>query len=401
MARLQFLIFFVIFPFALPAIAIPQDRPGAAPQGYIGVVLGAAPPQLVARYAVSGPAIGAASVSPNGPAYKSGLREGDLITSIDGNAVNDVEHAAALLRRHKVGDKVRIGLLHLQSNGQRIAIEIGVVMEARPPGYGGRSDAPAARLPASAAPAQNPGGLRLIGENAVRAYPKQAGYCQAFAPRDWAMRSRPQGDTADLDGAGGLAHAGWGMIPINATMRARFGDPHTPEAVALQIASVVAHAPARWTGAPQNIGGFFTAQNFEAGAMIGSVLYHVFPAPMPGQYVIGNYYAAVDRRAANLLPTAQAVMTSIRCQTHLRPSQPTPPGKLPRPGDVKIWSPGTEEGSLRDYNVQLGTQWAHSPSTGEHFLLDYATQWNSSGPDGPGYYRKTGSNSWEKLATGW
>jgi hypothetical protein len=86
------------------------------------------------------------------------------------------------------------------------------------------------------------------------------------------------------------------------------------------------------------------------------------------------------------------------CQTQLRPSEPT--GKLPRPGDVGGKSNNADD-SMKDYNVQLGTQWAHSGSTGEHYLLDYATQWNDNGPDGPGYYRSTGANSYEKLENGW
>lgn len=32
------------------------------------------------------------------------------------------------------------------------------------------------------------------------------------------------------------------------------------------------------------------------------------------------------------------------------------------------------------YNAQLGSQWATSPTTGERYLLDYATQWSASGP---------------------
>lgn len=59
-----------------------------------------------------------------------------------------------------------------------------------------------------------------------------------------------------------------------------------------------------------------------------------------------------------------------------------------------------EDDSLKDYNAQLGTQWAHSPSTGRRFLLDHARDWNDNGPQGPGYYVKSG-NSYEKLENGW
>ena len=73
------------------------------------------------------------------------------------------------------------------------------------------------------------------------------------------------------------------------------------------------------------------------------------------------------------------------------------PGDRPKPGSA---SSKRSRGDLADYNAQLGTQWAHSPSTGQHYLLDNATQWNANGPDGPGYYRPAG-NSYEKLEVGW
>jgi hypothetical protein len=72
---------------------------------------------------------------------------------------------------------------------------------------------------------------------------------------------------------------------------------------------------------------------------------------------------------------------------------------LPRPGDAFDKRRGSETSDLSGYNVQLGTQYAHSPSTGQNFLLDRATEWNDHGPDGPGYYRTVG-NSTEKLVLG-
>jgi hypothetical protein len=71
----------------------------------------------------------------------------------------------------------------------------------------------------------------------------------------------------------------------------------------------------------------------------------------------------------------------------------------PPPSRAGSRGASAESDKLKDYNVQLGTQWAHS-STGRHYLLDHATQWNDTGPDGPGYYIKSG-NSYEKLTPGW
>jgi len=73
---------------------------------------------------------------------------------------------------------------------------------------------------------------------------------------------------------------------------------------------------------------------------------------------------------------------------------------LPRPGDVFAKKRGGgETDDLEGYNSQLGTQYVHSPSTGQNYLVDRTAAWNDTGPDGPGFYRKVG-NSYEKLEAG-
>ncbi len=57
-------------------------------------------------------------------------------------------------------------------------------------------------------------------------------------------------------------------------------------------------------------------------------------------------------------------------------------------------------GSLAGYQKELGSQYAHSPTTGENFLMDAATQWMENGTQGPGYYRTTGGGDYEKLKLG-
>jgi hypothetical protein len=94
-------------------------------------------------------------------------------------------------------------------------------------------------------------------------------------------------------------------------------------------------------------------------------------------------------------------MISITCNTQLRPVPNTPPPGGPRstPGGSK-GPAGNDEDAMQDYNAQLGSQWATSPTTGEKYLLDYATQWSASGPEGPGYYINGGSGP-VRLRTGW
>jgi len=389
------------------------------PPGYVGVRLGDLTAQESVEYGIKGPGVVAAVIA-NGPAYKSGLRDDDAITTIDGKKVASAAEATALLNAHKVGDKVRIGLVHLQGNGKRFEIEIGVVVEPRPAGYGvnsfpqtqgapaGQSAPPAAggQAPGSGAtrPGARPaaggtptGGVRYVDlQTAPQGSPQRQGSCAAVVPQGWAMRSGADGATADLDGPGGLSHASWGILGVNTAMRASYGDLYgPPDLSALTMAGMVSKSPARYTSQSSLVGGYFTARKFETATAVGSVLYHVYPASTPGYYIISVFLAWSDRSAAAQLPVAEAVMVSINCQTKLRPVPNTPP---PGPGGGTRGA-RSEDDHLKDYNAQTGKQWATS-STGRHYLLDYASQWNDNGPDGAGYYSKSG-NSWEKLTPGW
>ena len=49
----------------------------------------------------------------------------------------------------------------------------------------------------------------------------------------------------------------------------------------------------------------------------------------------------------------------------------------------------------------MGFQNVYSPTTGEHWEASYS-DYNATGPDGPGYYRKVGSvGGYEKLSEGY
>jgi len=358
----------VVAGVSVPERALAQGAAGAG-DGFFGVALSDVPPEQAANYGIRGPAVVAAGVIPNGPAYNAGLREGDVITSVDGHTVSDSRTAADLLRAHRAGDKARIGLVHLMPDGRRVAIEIGVVAEPRPAAYGGmpplppapgampplpppEAMPPAPPDPRSAAP--HAGGLHVVDQQtAMPGTPQREGNCSAILPPGWGFVSVGQyGDTADVAGAGGRAHAAWGIRGVNTAMRAYYGDMFgPPEAATLATASAVVQAPARYAGAPATVAGYFIARPFEAGNVIGTTLSHAYDGPAPGQYALSSFIAWVDRGAVSLLPTAQAVMASI-----------------------------------------------HS-STGRSYLHDRATQWNDNGPDGPRYYIKSG-NSYEKLTPG-
>ncbi|MER5966187.1 trypsin-like peptidase domain-containing protein [Streptomyces sp. NPDC002057] len=53
---------------------------------------------------------GAASVTPDGPAAKAGLRPGDVITKVDGQRVHNGEELIVKIRAHRPGDKLELTL---------------------------------------------------------------------------------------------------------------------------------------------------------------------------------------------------------------------------------------------------------------------------------------------------
>jgi len=131
------------------------------------------------------------------------------------------------------------------------------------------------------------------------------------------------------------------------------------------------------------------------------IIYKLYPAPMlpAGSYIISLRIAMAPSNQGMAMKTATGVAAGINCTTMFRAP---PPGStdLPRPGDAfDRKKKGGETDDLEGYNSQLGTQYVHSPSTGQNYLVDRTAAWNDTGPDGPGFYRKVG-NSYEKLEAG-
>jgi predicted metalloprotease with PDZ domain len=123
---------------------------------YVGVGLRNMSAQEAAYFGLRTPAVLVGSVVPNGSAYKAGLRDGDAVTSVDGQEVSDAKVVAELFRAHKAGDKVRMSIVHIMDDGRRVAIELGIVAEPRPPNYG-FDPTQSGRLPGSPPPPAVPG----------------------------------------------------------------------------------------------------------------------------------------------------------------------------------------------------------------------------------------------------
>ena len=194
-------------------------------------------------------------------------------------------------------------------------------------------------------------------------------------------------------------YAGWGIRGVNRGMQRYYGalydDPETSSRVMVSTVGqgLGDQGPFSYTGAPQDIGDGFVVRQLDSRGHRALIVYRTYPAPMGfpgGSYIISLRIAMVPRNASpSELNLAVGIAASINCTTTVI-SPKTGDVPLPRPGDAFDRTRRAESDDL-DYNVQLGTQYAHTPS-GDLYYLDRATMWNATGPDGPGYYRKNGND---------
>lgn len=394
--------------------------------GSLGVLVSAIEPEEAAQSAIFNlKGVVVRQVFPGGGAARAGIRENDIITSIAGDAVNSVPDMMSILAKHNVGETVAVNFVRPGRKLPYPKMSVRVTLGEPPANAQAAGEMQQQRNSRSAAfPSPStlgtnagaaPGrrgaqGFRTV-ENAgaISMTPKQAGRCNALAPADWQIIGvREQADAIDIVSGDRRSYAGWSIRGVNRQMQAYYGDlyadPITSSRVLVGAAgqSIGDPGPYNYVGQPMQLGGEFVAAELQSNAHKAVIVYKLYPAQMlpPGGYIISLRIAIAPRSASQMpMTTATGVAVGINCTTMFVAPKG---GDTPRPRHDDWFDRkrrGGETNDLEGYNVQLGTQYVHSPSTGQNYLVDRNAAWTDTGPDGPGFYRKAG-NSYEKLEAG-
>ena len=66
------------------------------------------------------------------PADKAGLKNGDVITAVDGKSIDNANNLRAIMQNHKPGDAIQLTVVKGTANGPTDQHEVTVVLAARP-----------------------------------------------------------------------------------------------------------------------------------------------------------------------------------------------------------------------------------------------------------------------------
>jgi hypothetical protein len=246
-------------------------------------------------------------------------------------------------------------------------------------------------------PGSRSGSVRTVEQHGVETVAKNWSSCTAYAPADWTIIGNEQRIAlgVDLAAADQTMTASYGIAGV--TGGAYYGMA-TPEAYIQTMMQNTGASGFAFEGNSQRVEDstlrYWRAQS--AGrAVRGFALYHVFDTDDPNTYIItlrmGSTDATKWEQNKNI---AYDVAASIRCTKHLFPVQESSARQPKGSSKDQI----ERELSIKRQEAMMGFQNVYSPTTGEHWEASYS-DYNATGPDGPGYYRRAG-NSYEKLNEG-
>ena len=230
-----------------------------------------------------------------------------------------------------------------------------------------------------------------IPRGGVPVFPVRAGFCYGMAPAGWKVTGvLPDGKGFALGNSDfSAAYTIEAYTPVFIQMEQPYcADPRAcVQAKVAKISRDVGQGPILQMSQIQQYGEMFV-QEFDNATRHTVAMYSFYPMSMGGYVLVYRSAVGLKDRWQSYGTNAILVAGSIRCQAQYRPSPSVNVG-------------GRERGSSGEstYNVQLGTEYAHDPETGETFFMKHADDWMEAGPDGPGYYRQIPGGS-RKLVPG-
>jgi len=241
------------------------------------------------------------------------------------------------------------------------------------------------------------GSVRTVENHGVETVAKSWSSCTAFAPADWTIIGNEQRIAigVDLTAADKSMSASYGVAGITG---GAFYGMATPEDYIQTMMENNGTSGFEFDGGSQNVEGYtlrYWRGQTAGRALRGFALYQAFNTDDPNTYIVALRMGSTDAsKWEEQKNIAYDVAASIRCTKHLFPAQETrtrePKGSSK--DDIE------REMSRKRQEATMGFQNVYSPSTGEHWEASYS-DYNPTGPDGPGYYRRAG-NSYEKLNEG-
>jgi hypothetical protein len=239
--------------------------------------------------------------------------------------------------------------------------------------------------------------VKPVDAHGVQTVAKNWTSCNAYAPADWTIIGNEQRIAigVDLASADQTMTASYG---VSAVAGGAYYGMATPEDYIQTMMTNTGSSGFQFDGDAQNVEGY-TLRYWRAQTggrpVRGFALYHAFNTDDPNTYIItlrmGSTDAAKWEQNKNI---AYDVAASIRCTKHLFPAQESSARQPKGSSKDQI----EDELSTKRREAMMGFQNVYSPTTGEHWEASYS-DYNATGPDGPGYYRRAG-NSYEKLNEG-
>ena len=243
-----------------------------------------------------------------------------------------------------------------------------------------------------APPVQRPPSQTMaqIPKGGIPAVPLKAGFCTAVAPADWKITGvMPDGKGLSMwNGTFGGVYTIEGLT----AEYIQYGKPACADpraCVQSKVADSFQYAgkgPIVQMSQVQQYGDMFV-QEFESAVQHSVAMYSVYPMSLGGYVLVFRMASGPKELWPGYGTIAILAAGSIRCQAQLRSS-----------ADSGLGGRGSTSDST--YNIQLGTEYAHDPETGETFYMKHADDWMETGPDGPGYYRQVPGGGYRKLTQG-